>query len=152
MSWVMMAGWEDNVKAWKHYFLKNTRKWVGCIHPHPCACRQAVMGCLSVPVTNTEAAGGAQCHPQFLAVCQPSCSTGRSCLSPRGRHCLPEGSLTSPVLSVPPHRCHPALHTQDPAALGALGLPSHAWGRLQNQSVGLMRVVSACNALQTPAS
>lgn len=28
--------------------------------------------------------------------------------------------------AVSPHGCHPALHTRDPAALAALGLPSHA--------------------------
>lgn len=104
------------------------------------------MHCLSVPVTNPEAAGGAKCHPQFLAVCQCSCSAGRNCLSPRGRHCLPEGNLTSSVQSVPPHRHHPALHTRDPAALG---LPSHMWGRFQNQSVGLICVVYPCNTLNS---
>lgn len=80
------------------------------------------------------------------AVCQHSCSTGRNCLSPWGRHCLPEGSLTSPAH---PHRCHPALHIRDSAALGALGLPSHTWGWLQNHSVGLRSVVYACNALDS---
>lgn len=63
----------------------------------------------------------------------------------KGKALLTRGQLhLSSAVCAP--RCHPALHIQDPAALG---LPSHTWGRLQNQSVGLIHVVYTCNALNS---
>lgn len=93
----------------------------------------------------------------------PSCASGTSspltgiAPSPRGRHRSQEDGFTrlhySQRARVCPYTCTQMLASSSAhkgfVQLSALGLLSHVWRRLQNQSVGLMCTVYACNALNS---